>query len=93
MEVVILVGGICRPAKPASWWVWQDSCQVLGGRDCLAGGTWMACTKDGRLAFLTNVLEPEPDCSSIATSRGDLPLRFLKVIDSVYYFSFRFSME
>lgn len=90
---MILGGVICRPAKPASWWVCQDACQVLGGRDCLAGGTWMACTKDGRLAFLTNVMEPEPDSSSISTSRGDLPLRFLKVIGSVFYFSFRLSME
>nr|CAD1830636.1 unnamed protein product [Ananas comosus var. bracteatus] len=36
----------------------------------------MGVTKDGRLAFLTNVLEPDsiPD----AKTRGDLPLRFLQ---------------
>ncbi|XP_058080276.1 uncharacterized protein LOC131228553 [Magnolia sinica] len=63
-----------RPTKPTSWW--GDSCKILGGRDCLAGGTWLACTKNGRLAFLTNVLEPDPFAH--AKSRGDLPLRFLE---------------
>lgn len=38
----------------------------------------MGCTKDGRLAFLTNVLEP--DAMPGARTRGDLPLRFLQVI-------------
>ena len=51
--------------------------KVLGGRDVLGGGTWMGCTKDGRLAFLTNVLEP--DAMPGARTRGDLPLRFLQV--------------
>jgi len=37
----------------------------------------MGCTKDGRLAFLTNVLEP--DAMPGARTRGDLPLRFLQV--------------
>ncbi|KAJ4962239.1 hypothetical protein NE237_022178 [Protea cynaroides] len=62
-----------RPTKSVSWW--EDS-DILGGRDELAGGTWLACTREGRLAFLTNVLElhihPE------AKSRGDLPVRFLE---------------
>ncbi|KAK7410541.1 hypothetical protein VNO78_01391 [Psophocarpus tetragonolobus] len=39
-------------------------------------GTWLACSKQGRVAFLTNVLElhtlPE------VKSRGDLPVLFLK---------------
>lgn len=43
----------------------------------LGGGTWMGCTKDGRLAFLTNVLEP--DAMPDARTRGDLPLRYLQV--------------
>ncbi|XP_068640028.1 uncharacterized protein [Aristolochia californica] len=63
-----------RPTKPIHWW--DDSCQILGGKDCLAGGTWMGCKRDGRLAFLTNVLEPNPFPS--AKSRGNLPLRFLR---------------
>lgn len=63
-----------RPTKPVSWW--EDSPQILGGRDCLAGGTWFACTRGGRLAFLTNVREP--DRLPNARSRGDLPVRFLE---------------
>ncbi|CAL9127769.1 unnamed protein product [Musa acuminata var. zebrina] len=64
-----------RPTKPVAWW--GDGFQkILGGRDGLAGGTWLGCTKDGRLAFLTNVLEP--DLLSGAKSRGELPLRFLQ---------------
>ncbi|KAL5206498.1 hypothetical protein ABZP36_034707 [Zizania latifolia] len=64
-----------RPTKSAGWWG-EGSNKILGGRDVLGGGTWMGCTKDGRLAFLTNVLEP--DANPGARTRGDLPLRFLQ---------------
>lgn len=63
-----------RPTKPLSWW---EGGEILGGRDGLAGGTWLASTKDGRLAFLTNVREL--DSIPQAKSRGDLPVRFLEV--------------
>lgn len=57
-----------------SWW--EDS-DIVGGRDEIGGGTWLACSREGRVAFLTNVLElhslPE------AKTRGDLPSSFLKV--------------
>ena len=58
---------------------WWEDCagEILGGRDEVAGGTWLACSKGGRVALLTNVLElhslPE------ARTRGDLPLLFLQV--------------
>ncbi len=59
---------------PVAWW---DGCDILGGRDAAAGGTWLACSRAGRVAFLTNVLElhalPE------AKSRGELPVLFLEV--------------
>ncbi|KAK9271011.1 hypothetical protein L1049_026599 [Liquidambar formosana] len=62
-----------RPTKAVAWW---EGGEILGGRDEVAGGTWLACSREGRVAFLTNVLElhilPE------AKSRGDLPVRFLK---------------
>ncbi|KAL5557711.1 hypothetical protein UlMin_033922 [Ulmus minor] len=62
-----------RPTKPVSWW---EDCEILGGRDEVAGGTWLACSRGGRIALLTNVLElhtlPE------ARSRGDLPVLFLE---------------
>lgn len=66
--------GIWRPTKAVEWWEGGD---ILGGRDELAGGTWLACSRGGRVAFLTNVLEIDffPD----AKSRGDLPVLFLKV--------------
>ncbi|KAF8406713.1 hypothetical protein HHK36_008805 [Tetracentron sinense] len=62
-----------RPTKAISWW---EDCEILGGRDGLAGGTWLACTREGRLAFVTNVRELNP--SPEAKSRGDLPVRFLE---------------
>ncbi|CAN6181637.1 unnamed protein product [Urochloa humidicola] len=64
-----------RPTKAVGWWG-EGSRKILGGRDVLGGGTWMGCTKDGRLAFLTNVLEP--DAMPGARTRGDLPLRYLQ---------------
>jgi len=61
------------------WWG-EDGCEkILGGRDVVGGGTWMGCTKNGRLAFLTNVLEPDSETLPSAKTRGDLPLRFLQV--------------
>ncbi|KAA8537402.1 hypothetical protein F0562_026912 [Nyssa sinensis] len=62
-----------RPTKPAEWW---EGGEILGGRDEIAGGTWLACSRGGRVAFLTNVLELHtlPD----AKSRGHLPARFLE---------------
>ncbi|XP_056169951.1 uncharacterized protein LOC115672828 isoform X3 [Syzygium oleosum] len=62
-----------RPTEPVAWW---DNGEILGGRDGLAGGTWLACSRNGRIAFVTNVREvakgPQP------RSRGDLPVRFLE---------------
>ncbi|KAF8013231.1 hypothetical protein BT93_I1177 [Corymbia citriodora subsp. variegata] len=62
-----------RPTEPVAWW---DNGEILGGRDGLAGGTWLACSRSGKIAFVTNVAEvgkvPEPK------SRGDLPVRFLE---------------
>lgn len=50
--------------------------EILGGRDEVGGGTWLACSKQGRVAFLTNVLELH--ASPEAKTRGDLPIRFLE---------------
>ncbi|KHN09130.1 Ser/Thr-rich protein T10 in DGCR region [Glycine soja] len=62
-----------QPTKPVSWW---EDCDILAGRDEIAMGTWLACSTQGRVAFLTNVLElhtlPE------AKRRGDLPVLFLR---------------
>ncbi|XP_078437934.1 transport/golgi organization-like protein (DUF833) [Wolffia australiana] len=68
-----------RPTMEAGWWG-DGTEKVLGGRDVQAGGTWLGCTRNGRLAFLTNVLEP--DVSPDAKSRGDLPTNFLECAKS-----------
>lgn len=57
---------------------WWEGGKILGGRDGLAGGTWLACTRDAKVAFITNVREVEKLAQ--AKSRGDLPVRFLEVI-------------
>ncbi|KZV53855.1 transport and Golgi organization 2 [Dorcoceras hygrometricum] len=62
-----------RPTKPLGWW---DDGEILGGRDELAGGTWLACSRDGKLVFLTNVREIQTN--PLLKSRGDLPVRYLK---------------
>lgn len=62
-----------RPTEPLEWW---DGGGILGGRDVLAGGTWLASSKDGRLAFVTNVREEQ--LIDQAMSRGHLPVRFLE---------------
>ncbi|CAN0927424.1 Transport and Golgi organization 2 homolog [Linum grandiflorum] len=71
-----------RPTAAVEWWGDEfksdasAGVDIVGGRDELAGGTWLACSRGGRVAFLTNVLElhERPD----AKSRGELPLLFLQ---------------
>lgn len=41
-----------RPADPAGWWA--DKPSIFGGRDRLAGGTWLGITRQGRFAAVTN---------------------------------------
>ncbi|KAJ1272303.1 hypothetical protein BS78_06G192000 [Paspalum vaginatum] len=66
-----------RPTQPAKWWAaGENSKEILGGRDDLGGGTWMGCTRDGKVAFLTNVREPNSLIG--AKTRGELPVRFLQ---------------
>ena len=48
---------------------WWDGGEILGGRDELIGRTWLACSRDGRVAFLTNVREVK--CLPNAKSRGE----------------------
>ncbi|KAJ0969070.1 hypothetical protein J5N97_021947 [Dioscorea zingiberensis] len=79
-----------RPTEAVAWWGDGEK-RILGGRDRLAGGTWLGCSKDGRLAFLTNFREP---CSIPSSkSRGDLPVRFLKSTKSLLEFSEEIAKE
>lgn len=61
-----------RPAVPMTVLRERDPC-ILGGRDELAGGTWLAVNEYGVVAGLTN--RPMPDGRDLTKrSRGDLPL-------------------
>lgn len=63
-----------RPTEPLQ--VWEDNPQIIGGRDLQQGGTWMAFSKNGRFAALTNVRNPA-SMKQNARSRGDLIPSFL----------------
>ncbi|KAK1373746.1 Ser/Thr-rich T10 in DGCR region [Heracleum sosnowskyi] len=67
-----------RLTIPLEWWEQGGGggVEILGGRDGVAGGTWLASSKHGKLAFLTNVRELHslPNLKS----RGHLPVRFLE---------------
>lgn len=62
-----------RPS--AALGVWPDAPHVVGGRDMLEGGSWMAVSRDGRLAAVTNVREPQRDAQF--RSRGQLVREFV----------------
>ncbi|KKY21512.1 hypothetical protein UCRPC4_g03616 [Phaeomoniella chlamydospora] len=72
-----------RPTAPAEWWPSPNS-HVLGGRDLLrdAQGTWLAVTRDGRIAVLTNFRE-NTEVAVGAQSRGGMVKAFLTGSDTV----------
>jgi uncharacterized protein with NRDE domain len=41
-----------RPSIPAAWWEGEN---ILGGRDAVHGGGWLAVTRSGRFAAVTNL--------------------------------------
>ena len=66
-----------RPSARLAWWT-PDSGgpAILGGRDLVAGGTWLGLTAQGRLAMVTNVRDPsrvDPE----APSRGQIVPQWL----------------
>lgn len=64
-----------RPTAPAG--AWADAPEVFGGRDLAQGGSWLALSRTGRLACVTNVRRmavPDP----AAPSRGGLVAGFVK---------------
>lgn len=77
--------------------IWDDAPHVAGGRDLRAGGSWLAVTRDGRFAAVTNIRgidAPNP------RSRGELvggfvmstldPLAYAQRIDVEQYAGFHF---
>jgi uncharacterized protein with NRDE domain len=68
-----------RPADPIT--VLRDAQpRVLGGRDELAGGTWLAVNEHGLVAALTN--QPTTARDPARRSRGELPLAFTAYPDA-----------
>ena len=39
-----------------SWW---EDIDIVGGRDEIAGGTWLACSREGRVAFPPTIRSEE----------------------------------
>ena len=64
-----------RPSRAARYW--DDSPHVFGGRDLIAGGTWLAVSTTGRFAAVTNYTDFLRTQSPPA-SRGDLARGFLE---------------
>ncbi|GAB4817792.1 hypothetical protein N2152v2_004838 [Parachlorella kessleri] len=66
-----------RSTQSAHWW--PDKPHILGGRDALAGGTWLCVSDRGRVAWLTNHWEKGPlGVRADGPSRGELPLNFVE---------------
>ena len=63
-----------RPAQPLHWW--PDRPAVLAGRDLQAGGTWLAASRNGRFATVTNYREGHQPRAGLR-SRGDLVADFV----------------
>lgn len=61
-----------RPTDGMAWWTDVDG--LLAGRDLEAGGTWLALSKSGRIATVTNYRETRT--ASAPRSRGELVRRF-----------------
>ncbi len=66
-----------RSAQGLHWW--SDRPDVAGGRDILAGGTWMAARTDGRCAAVLN--DARISRPAGAPSRGELVPEFLGAAD------------
>ncbi len=64
-----------RPSQDAKWW--PDKQDILGGRDLLAGGTWLAVNRNGRMATVTNYRDAVPKSGKLR-SRGHLVTEFLQ---------------
>lgn len=54
---------------------WSEDARVVGGRDLVAGGSWLALRGDGRFAAVTNLRTGVP--ATAPRSRGDLVRGFV----------------
>ena len=63
-----------RSTQRAGWW--KDQPVLLGGKDLKENGSWLAITKNGRFAAITNYRDPRHIKAS-APTRGKLVTDFL----------------
>jgi uncharacterized protein with NRDE domain len=63
-----------RPTEAATWW--PEYPDMLAGRDLQAGGTWLAITRSGRFATVTNYREQSFTRIDHRT-RGELAVQFV----------------
>ena len=68
-----------RPTAAAGWW--QDDADVLGGRDLVAGGSWLGVDRQGRLAAVTNFRDAH--AAAAPRSRGELVADYLAGVRSL----------
>ncbi len=64
---------------------WNDFPSVLAGRDLVAGGTWLGCTRQGRFAAITNFSNPDDAPGKL--SRGLLVQKFLTSTDTAQHYA------
>lgn len=62
---------------------WEQSPQLFGGIDLVAGGSWLSVDKKGRLATVTNIRKP-PFSENTKQSRGSLVYEFLNQDETAY---------
>lgn len=75
---------LSRPTLPLSRWHSASGQEIISGRDLQAGGTWLGITPAGRVAFLTNVREGQPQTAP--RSRGELVTRWLEASGDAHDF-------
>src|SRR5688572_1206390 len=63
-----------RPAAPAAFW--NDHLEIYGGRDLERGGTWLAMTRAGKIAAVTNFRNAHA-ARDAPRSRGELVSAYL----------------
>lgn len=71
-----------RASAPAG--PWAEDAEVVGGRDLVAGGSWLAIRGDGRFAAVTNVRNGPP--TPAPRSRGDLVREYVLGNETVTQF-------
>ena len=78
-----------RPSLPAR--SWEDDPDIIGGRDLQANGSWLAISRTGRFATVTNFREGVSDTYGL--SRGSLVQDFLQSSKDPEQFNLQLEQE